>query len=159
MSKYAELRLRVAAYKRRHLQSQIICGDAIGVLKTLPTRSVQCVITSPPYFGLRDFGVQGQIGKEDTPKLYITRLVGVFREVWRVLKDDGTLWLNMGDTYASQGDINNGSHRGLAAFDGRNPNTCVRTNGTIPSVKRTLAGLKPKNLIGIPHYVGFCFTQ
>jgi len=83
--------------------NRIITGDALAVLKTLPDAFVQCVITSPPYLWLRDYGVDGQIGLEDNPRAYITRLVEVFREVRRVLRDDGTAWVNMGDSYASSG--------------------------------------------------------
>ena len=76
----------------------IYTGDCMDVLKTLPAESVHCVVTSPPYYGLRDYGVEGQIGLEDTPDAYIAKLVAVFREVRRVLRNDGTLWLNLGDT-------------------------------------------------------------
>src|SRR3990167_9755753 len=80
---------------------KIICGDSKEVLKTFDAESVDCCITSPPYFGLRDYGMDGQIGLEETPEAYVTKLVEVFREVKRVLKKDGTLWLNLGDSYAS----------------------------------------------------------
>lgn len=75
------------------------CGDAVTVLRTLASKSINCCITSPPYFGLRDYGMAQQIGQEETPEEYVKRLVGVFREVRRVLRDDGTLWLNIGDSY------------------------------------------------------------
>lgn len=77
----------------------IICGDALKVLRTLPDESVNMCVTSPPYYGLRDYGKYGQIGLESTPDAYICRLVGVFREVHRVLKYDGTLFVNIGDSY------------------------------------------------------------
>ncbi|CEP67139.1 DNA methylase N-4/N-6 [Moorella glycerini] len=76
-------------------------GDALEVLKWLPAESVNCCVTSPPYWGLRDYGIEGQVGGEDTPEKYIVRLVGIFSEVRRVLRPDGTLWLNLGDCYAS----------------------------------------------------------
>jgi site-specific DNA-methyltransferase (adenine-specific) len=76
------------------------CGDALEVLKTLPSEFVNCCITSPPYYGLRDYGVDGQIGLDQTPGQYVERLVTVFREMRRVLRDDGTFWLNIGDSYA-----------------------------------------------------------
>ena len=79
------------------------CADAVAGLRQLETGSVNCVVTSPPYYGLRDYGIAGQIGLEASPEEYISRMVGVFREVWRVLLDDGTLWLNMGDSYAGSG--------------------------------------------------------
>lgn len=75
-------------------------GDCLSVLSTMASGSIDTCVTSPPYFGLRDYGVDGQIGLDDAPEIYITRLVGVFREVRRVLQDDGTLWLNLGDSYA-----------------------------------------------------------
>jgi DNA modification methylase len=78
----------------------IFCGDALEEMRKLPAESVDCCITSPPYFGLRDYGVPGQIGLEASPEAYVARLVEVFREVRRVLKDEGTLWLNLGDSYA-----------------------------------------------------------
>lgn len=74
---------------------RIYCGDALTVLKTLPDNSVNCCVTSPPYYALRDYGVDGQIGREETPALYVERLTSIFREVRRVLTPDGTLWLNM----------------------------------------------------------------
>jgi DNA modification methylase len=82
---------------------RIIQGDCRDVLKTLPSESVHCVVTSPPYWGLRDYGVAGQIGLEQSPGAYIEEMVVVFRDVWRVLRDDGTLWLNLGDSYAGSG--------------------------------------------------------
>ena len=82
--------------------SRVICGDAAEVLKTLPQGSANMCVTSPPYYGLRDYGERGQIGLEQTPQEYIVRLTKVFDEVKRVLADDGTLWLNIGDTYANK---------------------------------------------------------
>src|SRR5258708_3732910 len=82
---------------------RVIHGDCRDVLRGLPDESVHCVVTSPPYWGLRDYGVDGQIGLEQSPASYIATLVGVFAEVRRVLRSDGTLWLNLGDTYAGSG--------------------------------------------------------
>ena len=84
-------------------------GDNRDVLPTLESGSVHCVVTSPPYWGLRDYGVDGQIGLEQTPDAYVVELVAVFREVRRVLRDDGTLWLNLGDGY-SKSQSNNGGY-------------------------------------------------
>jgi len=81
-------------------QQRLIPGDCIAGLRTLPDASVHCCVTSPPYWGLRDYGHDGQIGLEKTPDAYVARMVEVFREVRRVLRDDGTLWLNLGDSYA-----------------------------------------------------------
>src|SRR5258708_4565722 len=80
--------------------AQLHCGDALTVLKTLPDECVQCVVTSPPYWGLRDYRVTGQLGMEATPEQYVATMVTVFVEVRRVLTGDGTLWLNLGDSYA-----------------------------------------------------------
>ena len=82
---------------------QLLQGDVLEQLATLPDAYIQTVVTSPPYWGLRDYGVEGQIGLEKTPDEYVSKMVAVFREVRRVLKDDGTLWMNLGDSYVSQG--------------------------------------------------------
>ena len=79
----------------------IKCGDCRDIMRSLPDRSVHCCVCSPPYYGLRDYGVAGQIGLEETPEAYVAEMVAVFREVKRVLRDDGTLWLNLGDSYAN----------------------------------------------------------
>ena len=124
-------------------------GDWIEVLKTLPDASVHCVVTSPPYFGLRDYGVPGQIGLEPTPAEFIGRLVEVFREVRRVLRSDGTCWLNMGDSYASSGvpgkqsATANLSRHGVS---GHNPKMGDQVFGRAP----TPPGGKPKDLLLIP---------
>ena len=84
----------------RLVTARILIGDVRDKLGELPDESVHCVVTSPPYFGLRDYGVAGQIGLEPSPDEYVAALVAVFREVRRVLREDGTLWLNIGDSYA-----------------------------------------------------------
>ena len=81
----------------------IECGDTLSILRSLPDKSVQTVVTSPPYWGLRDYGIVGQLGLESTLAEYVTKMVQVFQEVRRVLHDDGTIWLNLGDSYASGG--------------------------------------------------------
>ena len=81
---------------------RILRGDCRDVLKTLSDESVHCIVTSPPYWGLRDYGVDGQLGLEATPSEYVERMVGVFSEARRVLRSDGTLWLNLGDSYAAE---------------------------------------------------------
>lgn len=83
--------------------NKIINSDALEALRTLPDSCCRTCITSPPYYGLRDYGADGQVGLEDTPELYIENLVKIFREVRRALKDDGTLWVNIGDSYAASG--------------------------------------------------------
>ena len=79
----------------------IMCGDAMDWLSALAANSVQCCVTSPPHFNLRDYGAPGQLGREVSPEEYVEKLVKVFREVRRVLRPDGTLWLNIGDSYTS----------------------------------------------------------
>ena len=139
---------------------RIIQGDALNVLKTLPDKSVQMCVTSPPYYGLRDYGVDGQIGLEDTPEQFIQRLVDVFREVRRVLKDDGTLWVNIGDSYAAQrggttppAETLAGGQHGKTS-DGENVNR-GRRDGYNPSRNASAIGLKHKDLIGIPWMLAF----
>lgn len=118
--------------------------DCLQGLRELPDCSVNCCVTSPPYYGLRDYGVDGQIGLEETPEAYVEKMVTVFREVRRVLKDDGTLWLNLGDSYQS----NPKSDFGDPKYNGG------RDRIDNPNRKR-LPGLKPKDLIGIPWMVAF----
>ena len=124
---------------------RIYCGDALTVLNTLPDNSVNCCVTSPPYYALRDYGVDGQIGREETPALYVERLTSIFREVRRVLTPDGTLWLNIADTYAGKG--NQGE-----ALDPKYPNG--RT-GQIVALNGKVEGCKAKDMIGIPWLLAF----
>lgn len=119
-----------------------LTGDALDTLRTLPAGAFQACVTSPPYYGLRDYGVDGQIGLEATPNAYIARLVEVFREVRRVLRDDGTLWVNVGDSYAASG---NG---------GGNKNDTNKGSLTV-GPKRAPPGYKPKDLLGIPWMLAF----
>ena len=121
----------------------ILQGDALDVLRTLDDDSVQCVVTSPPYWGLRDYGVDGQLGLEPTPEEYVARLVAVFAEVKRVLRDDGVLWLNLGDSYAGS---NCGSND-YRETTGLGAKPTDRYKGQRPG---TPVGLKPKDLVGIP---------
>lgn len=126
-------------------------GGALSILQAMPDETVQCCVTSPPYFGLRDYGVDGQIGLESTPEAYVSKLVAVFREVRRVLNQDGTLWLNLGDSYAGSGKGRNGD--GTHQEGGKQ----ATSRGTIEGVlaKTGTGGLKPKDLIGIPWMVAF----
>ena len=114
--------------------------------------SVNCVVTSPPYYGLRDYNVDGQIGLEQTPDEYVADLVQVFREVWRVLRDDGTLWLNLGDSYAS---MKSRYSQKAQTLNGGKPQD-NEFHGNKPDLyhHREL-GLKDKDLIGIPWMVAF----
>jgi DNA modification methylase len=122
----------------------ILKGDCRDVLATLPAESVHCVVTSPPYFGLRDYGVAGQIGLEDFAS-YIKNLVNVFGECRRVLRKDGTLWLNLGDSYNSIGHKKSGSGYGTTGLAGG-----VAQEHTPLQRENTLPGLKHKDLCGIP---------
>jgi DNA modification methylase len=128
-------------------------GDCLDVLKTLPSESVNCCITSPPYWGLRDYGHDGQIGLESTPEAYVARMVEVFREVRRVLRDDGTCWLNLGDSYFA---TTKSDRNGLSS---KTNFTCTATkDGYQRPVKKVSAGslaIKPKDLVGIPWRVAF----
>jgi site-specific DNA-methyltransferase (cytosine-N4-specific) len=123
-------------------ESTVYQGEARSLLTQLPDSFFRCVVTSPPYWGLRDYGVEGQIGAEDDPEDYIHRLGRIFDEVRRVLRDDGTLWLNMGDSFTS-------GNRGYRAPDKKNP---VRAMTYRP---KTPKGLKPKDLVGIPWRLAF----
>src|SRR5882672_3481742 len=97
-------------------RAHLYCGDALAILKTLPEESVQCVVTSPPYWGLRDYGISGQFGGESSPDEYVTRLVAVFRDLRRVLTPDGQVWLNLGDSYASSWPCNRRSTIGAGSL-------------------------------------------
>lgn len=124
------------------LSTPIVVGEAAAVLRTMPEQSFQCCVTSPPYWGLRDYGIEGQIGAEPEIESYLARLVEVFREVRRTLSDDGTLWLNIGDSYTSGG-------RAWRAPDKKNGARAMTYRPATPS------GLKPKDLIGVPWRLAF----
>lgn len=153
--------------------NQIICGDVLEKLKELSDESVDCVITSPPYWGLRDYGVEGQLGLEKTPEEYVAKMTEIFWEVKRVLKKEGTVWLNLGDSYAGSGrgrDADGTWNPGkggskqetnIGAITGRAVNQKsfskkLIENGAIGNawVKPPL-GLKQKDLVGIPWRVAF----
>ncbi len=121
---------------------KIIIGDALKELKKFPEQSFQCCVTSPPYWGLRDYGIEGQIGAEMDVNDYVANLVDVFREVKRTLRDDGTLWLNIGDSYTS-------GNRKWRQSDKKNPARGMDYRPPTPK------GLKPKDLIGVPWKVAF----
>lgn len=147
-----------------------IIGHVLEILRDMPDESVHCVVTSPPYLGLRDYGLspafwpeveyvpmpglppidipawEGQLGLEPTPEMYVAHLILVFREVRRVLRKDGTIWLNLGDTYAAGG---NGGHQPSATFHGHNGRRCLTSPRIAPNC------LKQKDLVGIPWRVAF----
>lgn len=118
-------------------------------MREMPDKSVQCCVTSPPYFGLRDYGHPAQIGQEETPEAFVAAMVDVFREVRRVLKADGTCWLNLGDSYNAAGRTGHGTRIGCK--QGTNRASATKADNCRPSV----ADLKPKDLIGIPWRVAF----
>ena len=131
----------------------VYAGDCRAVLATLPDESVHCVVTSPPYWGLRDYGAEGQLGLEPTPEQYVENMVAVFREVRRVLRNDGTLWLNLGDSY-SGGDLLGRNDAGTSGGLGREGGNKIGTGNPGPQGRmKRLTGLKPKDLVGIPWMV------
>ncbi len=130
----------------------IHAGDVLTVLADIPSESVHCVVTSPPYWGLRDYGVDGQIGLESTPDEYVARMVAVFREVRRVLRDDGTLWLNLGDSY----------NTGTTTESQPSGDTDVgywQKADKLGRPRVNWPGLKVKDLCGIPWRVAFALQS
>ena len=128
--------------------NHIYQGHVLDRLKDLPEQSVQCVVTSPPFWGLRDYGVSGQLGLESTPEEYVENMVDVFRQIKRVLKDDGTVWLNLGDSYA-------GGNRGAGMAKEDFSEKQKSNRGSLVEPSPIPAGLKPKDLVGIPWRVAF----
>ena len=122
---------------------ELLQGDCAQVLAGLPAGSVHCAVTSPPYLGQRDYGMPGQIGLEKSPAEYVDRLVAVFAELWRVLRDDGTLWVNLGDKYNGCG----------GAGGDYGPGGLKEGQPKYPGLR--VAGLKQKDLIGVPWRVAF----
>ena len=123
--------------------NNILQGDVIEKLKEIETGTVQCVVTSPPYWGLRDYGIDGQLGLESTPEEYVEKMVEVFRQIKRVLKHDGTVWLNLGDSYA--GNNSRASNGGRAGYGTKREGVFNNLSGI----------LKSKDLVGIPWRVAF----
>ncbi len=127
---------------------RIHTGDALGVLRGMDAESAQCCVTSPPYWGLRDYGHIGQLGLERTPEEYVEKLVAVFREVWRVLRSDGTLWINLGDSY--------NAYNGAAGPGSKLSDTQTEQRPKLETgYGLQCRTLKPKDLIGIPWRVAF----
>ncbi len=139
------------------MKAKILEGNVLETLKDLPACSVQCVVTSPPYYGLRDYGMDGQIGLEATPEAYVETMVNVFREVRRVLKDDGTLWLNLGDSYWG----GKGQSSQAWSTEHQDRDTLQKSQHQITGKGETRPTdgkhpvIKPKDLIGIPWMVAF----
>jgi site-specific DNA-methyltransferase (cytosine-N4-specific) len=134
------------AWLSRRVTHCVLSGGALEMLARLPRHSVQTVVTSPPYWGVRDYGVRGQIGMERSLAKYVSNIVAVFEEVRRVLRRDGTVWLNIGDVYAS-------GNRTYRASDDRYAARALHTRPKTPN------GLKPKDLIGIPWRVAFALQE
>lgn len=132
------------------LSDAILCGDALSTLRQVPSGIAHCCVTSPPYWNLRDYGVPGQIGLEATIEEYVARMVAIFAEVRRVLRPDGTLWLNLGDAYAN--DVKWGGSTSGKHAQGLHGGTSIGRG------KRRL-GLKPKDLIGLPWRVAFALQE
>jgi DNA modification methylase len=139
----------------------IYTGDALDVLRTLPDKSASCGVTSPPYYGLRNYGVAGQVGREDTPEQYIERLVAIFHEFKRVLANDGTLWVNIGDTYwGKKGTSGESSHayqaaRYAAGVSFNRPCSNTGVVGVVGPRQGNHPVIKRKDLIGIPWMFAF----
>ena len=135
------------------LQNTVLCGDALEMLKRLPDECVQMCVTSPPYYGLRDYGAEGQIGCEQTPFEYIDRLTEIFREVRRVLKSNGTLWLNIADSYAGSG---KGVWSKSLAERPKSKQTYHSLNtDENAALPKKWDGIKEKDMIGIPWQLAF----
>ena len=132
-------------------KNKIICADATNGLKSLDSESVDMCVTSPPYYGLRDYGVDGQIGIETSPDEYIAKLTAVFDEVYRVLKPQGTLWVNISDSYAGSG---KGPMSAKLAGNGKN-SKLYQKDSAIYVVPKKWNGIQPKDMIGIPWMLAF----
>lgn len=135
------------------IKIDIYAGDCIKSLKNMPEQSINTCITSPPYYGLRDYGVKGQLGLEETPKQFVDNLVNVFKEVRRVLRDDGTVWLNLGDSYATQKGKGFNTHTDQGT--GNRVQEMQKKYGDI----KVKTGLPAKNLVGIPWRVALALQQ
>ena len=145
-----EPHIRVESLNRMPFEAitrpMVICGDATEALKLLPDSSVQTVVTSPPYWSLRDYGVEEQIGRNDSLRGYVKSIVCTFEQIKRVLRDDGTVWLNVGDSYTS-------GNRRYRAPDRKNRARAMAVRPPTPK------GLKPKDLIGVPWRLAFALQD
>ncbi|MFA5322062.1 MAG: site-specific DNA-methyltransferase [Smithella sp.] len=139
------------APKKAQQLNQIYQGDCLEVLKTFPDNCIDCCVTSPPYWGLRDYGVKGQYGLEQTPEEYVNKMVEVFREVRRVLKNEGTCWLNLGDSYCGGG--SKGDTEG--AKQKTSKGATWGDNDKVAKLKSKIEGIKTKDIVGIPWMVAF----
>lgn len=135
-----------AQYRNIGEESSLVLGDSLSVLSAMPAGQAQTVVTSPPYWSLRDYGIEGQIGLDETVYAYIDSLADLFDQVHRVLRDDGTLWLNIGDSYTS-------GNRGWRAPDKKNRARAMNLRPPTPE------GLKDKDLIGVPWRIAFALQE
>ncbi len=138
--------------------NKVICGDVLQGLP-LPDGCVQTCVTSPPYWGLRDYGVAGQIGLEATPEEYVTKMVQVFREVRRVLRPDGTCWINLGDSYASSSATGNGGWDGNNKNPDGTPRKSRQAGDQWSRTSTAVSGIKIKDMVGIPWMVAFALRS
>lgn len=138
--------LPLAFATKTSTESSVYVGDAFSALKQLPGETCRTAVTSPPYWGLRDYEVEGQLGAEEDVDDYVNKLVDIFREMKRVLTEDGTFWLNIGDCYTSGG-------RKWRAPDKKNPARAMSYRAPTPE------GLKPKDLVGVPWRVAFALQD
>lgn len=149
---------------KNNAPSQIALGDCLEVMRTLPDESVHCCVTSPPYFGLRNYGIDGQIGLENTPQLFIAKMVEVFEEVRRILRPDGVLFLNLGDSYAGSWGNYGGQNRGNGqqreiTKGSQVPNLAYNGLESFRPPTATPPGLKPKDLMLMPHRVAIALQS
>jgi DNA modification methylase len=134
--------------------NKIYQGDAFEILKTLPDNSIQCCVTSPPYWNLRDYGIDDQLGLEETPEKYVEHMIQVFKEVKRVLTLDGTLWLNIGDSYAAASkNRSKEQHDAKSTLEGR------KNGGCLIQKSKITGNLKSKDLVGIPWMLAFALRN
>jgi DNA modification methylase len=138
------------------MKCTVINDDAVAGLRTLPDQSINCVVTSPPYWALRDYGVEGQMGQEPTPTAYVSAMVDVFSEVRRVLRDDGTVWINVGDSYASG--PRRRTEEQATAKSGLNVGHGSQIASLVQQTK-LVDGLKEKDLVGIPWMLAFALRS
>ena len=151
------------------MKHEILVGDVLAGLRAMPDASVQCVVTSPPYsraveaggeaWGLRDYGVEGQIGLEPTPEEYVERMVGVFREVRRVLRDDGVIWVNLGDSYSTHAAGVVEDPMAKSTLAGVRTQVVANRSSRAMEVYQKCKSLPEKNLVGIPWRVAFALQQ
>lgn len=142
------------------MQNVILTGDNRILLKSLKSNSIDCVVTSPPYYGLRDYGNKNQIGLENSPQEFIEQLCLVFDEVWRLLKDDGTLWVNLGDTYSSHKDCKSVGQTLAKGTNRQDAHVIAKGKSVTRNTKlMKQSGFKNKDLIGIPWRFAFAMQD